>query len=191
MKKRFYALIILAVSGIGRTVYNYTGTDITLDSGEVIKTHDLKKKFGSMWGERPLEDAEITLFLHHTVTSKNATTEDINNIHLGNGWVGASYHVSVEDDGDVNLINLFNKLTWHTKGNNTKGLSLVLVGNYETELVSEDMEKSTRAVVDVLCNQSGLNIVSIKPHKQVRATLCPGKNAVSTFEDLFFDKLNM
>lgn len=188
MKNRVIGAFFTFLIGSGITVYNYSGKDITTQNGEVIKTFNIEKELEKQWRNRPFDSiTPITLFIHHTVTSKNANTEQLNNIHLGNGWAGLSYHITIEYDGDINLINLFDKLTWHTKGNNMKGLSIALVGNYEENKVSNEMEDSVRKTIDFLCNHSGLNIVAIKPHKAVKATLCPGEYATETFKDLFFE----
>ena len=186
MKKfRALALIITLIGAGGVGVYNYTGNDVTLSNGDVIKSHSLENHLYKTYKDRDL-DQPLTIFLHHTATSKTASIETINRIHLENDWARVSYHFAIEDDGDILLLNDLTKLTWHTKGNNTKGISIVLIGNYENYKPSEAMSESTRGLIDVLCNELDLNIVSIKGHRDVRATLCPGKYAYEEFKDIMF-----
>lgn len=188
MKKRgAFALIITLIAGVGINISNFTGTDYKLLDGTEIPTEKLDEHLSKKYRTRSIENVPLTLYLHHTATSKKASIEAINNIHLNNDWPRVSYHFAVDDDGDIYYLNDLDKLTWHTKGKNTKGISVVLIGNFETDDVSKSMEKSTRELVNIICEKLDLNIVAIKGHRDVRATLCPGEDAMETFNDLFFD----
>lgn len=182
---RIIGLIISLMGGGGVLVHNYTGTDVILENGEVIATKGLEEHLTKTYKDRDL-DQPLTIFLHHTATSKDASIDVINDIHLDNDWPRISYHMAVDDDGDIYFLNDINKLTWHTKGNNSKGISIVMIGNYENYAPSEDMEESVRLLVDLLCDVEVLNIVSIKGHRDVKATLCPGAHAYEAFSDLYY-----
>ena len=179
----FATLLLGAISYFA--VENYTGEDLILEDGTVLETEQLSHHVSSKYKDREIDT--VTVYLHHTVTSKNASVESINQIHINNGWERLSYHVLIRDNGTIQLINPFSKYTYHTKGKNQKGIAIALVGNYEEEKPSKEMIEATRYVIETLCNTPNLYVESIKGHKDVKATLCPGKYAYSEFKDLFYN----
>lgn len=185
MKKIRVVAIIITLIGGGAVVHNYTGIDIILPNGETIKTRSLDEHLTKEYKDRSL-DVPMEIYLHHTVTKTDASIESINQIHLNNNWPRLSYHIAIDEDGDIYFINDLDKHTYHTGGKNTRGISIVLIGNFEKHKPSEDMIDSTREIIDILCNKSFLNIVGIKGHKDVKATLCPGKYAYDEFKDVMF-----
>lgn len=194
--KRPIQLVIAAIFslGVGVGVYNYTQEDIVLidvtDNGFVCDTltiskteitRSLTKEYRSRDINKPLN-----LYIHHTVTSKYATADQIAKIHVdGNKWAGIGYHIGINYKGDVMLLNSLETLSYHTRGNNTAGIAIVLIGNYEVDVPSEKMIKSLEVVVNSL--ESSLNIVSVMPHLKAKgaATLCPGKNTIKKAKYLF------
>lgn len=169
-------------------ITNYTGQDITLEDGTVIESVDLKTHVSKVYKDKPSIDT-LYVFLHHTVTNRDATIEDINRIHLQNGWAKLSYNFLVWHNSDIAYVNSIEKLTWHTKGSNTKGIAIALVGNYEEYYPTKEMEDAVRWLInDVICKVPNLYIKAIVAHKDAGGTptLCPGKYAYYTFEDLFY-----
>ena len=105
MKKGFikiFATLLLAAGG-GYIVNNYTDNDIILENGDIIENKELKHHLTNKYRDRDIDT--VTLYLHHTVTRKDATIEQINKIHLNNGWEKVSYHVAVRDNGEINILN--------------------------------------------------------------------------------------
>lgn len=185
MKKNFIRIFttLLILSG-GAVIHNYTGEDIVLEDGTKIESQDLSKHLTNKYRDREIDT--VTIYLHHTVTSKKASIESINKIHINNGWEKLSYHIVIRHNGEINIINDFTKYTYHTKGKNKKGIAIALIGNYEIEEPSEKMIEATRNTIDVLCNMSNLHVIGIKGHRDVKATLCPGEYAYNEFKDIYF-----
>jgi len=186
MKKRATQLVIAALftlgSGVG--IYNFTGTDVTLPNGEVIKTGKLTESLTKHYQERNIEDS-LYITIHHTAGSKNQSLESIAKFHVEmNGWPAIAYHIAINDDGDINFLNDIEERTYHDSGENTVSIGVVLVGNYEEDLPSEDMIKSVKLVTDALCQS--LKIKGIRAHRDTSPTLCCGINAYVKLKDVFF-----
>lgn len=184
MKKNLIRIFATLALTAGVTFVNYTGDDIVLEDGTTIVTENLEQHLTHRYKDRYIDT--VTIYLHHTVTRKKATIEEINKIHLRNGWEKLSYHVVINYKGEVNLVNDFNTYSYHTKGKNKKGIAIALVGNYELEEPSKEMIKSTRNIIDIICKLPNLHVEAIKGHKDVKATLCPGKYAYKEFKNIFY-----
>ena len=87
------------------------------------------------WGYRPPRC--IKQVVVHQAMSKGPT-KNINAYHIGNDshlkpGVGAphiAYTYTIEKDGTIFQCNPDTALTWHTKGQNTKSLSVCLIGDF-------------------------------------------------------------
>lgn len=189
MKKRFFALIIGVIATAGVTVYNYTGEDITLENGEVIKSRDLPTHTTKKYRERDLNVSDsLTIYIHHTAVRADASLEAIAGYHVNhNGWPGVGYHSAVNPDGDAFILNNLETISYHTRGDNTKGISIVLLGNYNTRKLTDDQIETLQYLTDAIC--SVLPIKAIKGHRDARnaSTSCPGNNAYKELEFMFYD----
>lgn len=182
------ALVIALLFSGGITVYNLTGTDVTLTDGSTISASNLPKHLTKTYKERSLEDS-LTIFIHHTAVDADVPIENIAKYHVNHkGWPAISYHSAVETDGDILLLNDFSTISYHTKGQNTKGISIVLLGNYQKDEMSEDQIESVKIITDALC--SVLKIKAIKAHRDApgASTSCPGIYAYEELKkSIFFD----
>lgn len=173
MKNRIYIVIagILATAGI--TIFNNTGTDIILKTGEVIETHNLPKSLTKIYRERNIEDS-LTIVIHHTAAPKTQSLENIAKFHVEKkGWPAIAYHIAINDDGDIHFLNDIERKTYHNSVDNTNTIGIVAIGNYENYEPSDDLIDSIRAVTEALC--LSLKIKSIKGHRDYKATDCPGE----------------
>jgi N-acetyl-anhydromuramyl-L-alanine amidase AmpD len=189
MKNRFYRYITaLLIGGGGITVYNYTGTDIVLEDGTILETKELPTHLTKEYDKRPLNDTDsLTVFVHHTAVDADASIEGIARYHVNhNGWAGIGYHSAIEPDGDILLLNSLYTISYHTRGQNTKGISVVMLGNYDTETLNDKQIASLELVLNALCQV--LPIKSIKGHRDAFSahTSCPGNNAYNQIKHLFF-----
>lgn len=174
MKKALRGIAALLIAALGgNQVYNYTGNEIILENGETMVTHDLPKSLTKFYKERNIEDS-LTIVIHHTASSKTQSLETIAKFHVETrGWPEIAYHVAVNEDGDVYLLNDIEEKTYHNSADNTNTIGIVAVGNYENYEPSEDLINSIEAVTDALCLT--LKIKGIKGHRDYKNTLCPGK----------------
>lgn len=179
------AASVMTVTG-GAIGYQSDIIDLSLPAKEVIATPaeaailDLRGKLPAHGAkEYPIRDTRVitTLFWHHTATPSTATWDAIARGHVKErNWAGIGYHVGVDRDGRIAILNPLERLTNHTSGNNTRGVGVVLLGNYEKDALTPAMEASIERVRKWM---KGKGIMEEKLHRDVKATACPGKNAVA------------
>lgn len=171
-KSRIIGVIASLLLGGSYGVYNYTGNEIILPDGETMITHDLPQSLTKFYKERSIEDS-LTIVIHHTASSKTQSLETIAKFHVEKrGWPEIAYHIAINDDGDIYLLNDIEEKTYHNSEDNTNTIGVVAVGNYEDYEPSEELIESIEAVTDALC--LSLKIKGIKGHRDYKSTACPG-----------------
>lgn len=184
MKKSVYTLLAGFLISIGIGVYNGTGTDITLENGQTIKTHDLKRSLTKQYKTRNTEDSLYITF-HHTAGSKKQSMSSIAAYHVEQrGYPEIAYHIAINEDGDVHLLNEIEEITWHDSGENTRSIGVVFVGNYEEYKPSDAMIDSGKIIAEWLCEN--YNIKGIRAHRDTSPTLCCGKYAYERMKNIFY-----
>jgi len=131
------------------------------------------------------------IVLHHTVTAKDATRDDILAMHKARGFRDVGYHWLIRDaeqveiiagrptDGDGSLD------PWeygaHSKGENSHTIGVSMMGNYSISPPSPNLWVNTVTWISKLCQQYNLPSSAVKGHREMpgAATECPG-----TFIDL-------
>ena len=113
------------------------------------------------------------IIIHHAAHS-SGTTKDIHRWHLENGWSGFGYHFLVTKDGKVHRGRPENAIGAHLKGYNTRSLGICLQGNYDVENLSKIQFKALIDLCQYLCDK--YSISTIKGHRELKATNCPGLN---------------
>jgi hypothetical protein len=115
------------------------------------------------------------LILHHTAEKKPLSVEDINNMHLRNGWLGIGYHYYVRKNGEV----WRGRPQWakgsHCPGKNFNSIGVCFEGNFEVEQMGETQLNAGLELVRYLRKQVYPGII-IGGHGTYYATACPGKN---------------
>ena len=154
------------------------------------------------WGARyrngvgTRKTGRLEKYLHHTVTahlSESATPaqeraqmrvlETIGQQRFGGG---ISYNIVVFPSGRVYEGASVNRIAYHSGGGrNTRGVGVVLAGNFEANKLGT---KAFNSIVWVL--QEGVrrgwwgDPALTSYHKQFRSTACPGRYAISRFDEL-------
>lgn len=121
-----------------------------------------------------------SLVIHHSCGEGPVT--QIHQQHLNQGWSGIGYHYYIRKKGQI----YSGRPQWavgsHCKGLNTSSLGICLEGNFEKEKPSEEQLNSLRWLVKYL---SGLfPIKNVYGHRDINATLCPGKYLYSHVSSL-------
>lgn len=132
-------------------------------------------------GIYPIRDLSIvtTRYWHHTASANGATWDQIARGHIKRGWAGIGYHIGIDEKGMVAILNPLNRRTNHTEGHNSKGVGVVLLGNYDVNRPSEAMVKAigrVRMYLDLI------DITEERMHREVKATACPGRYAIEYLE---------
>ncbi|MDR1565164.1 MAG: N-acetylmuramoyl-L-alanine amidase [Oscillospiraceae bacterium] len=114
-----------------------------------------------------------TVVLHHAAAT-SCTVEDIHKWHLQNGWSGFGYHFFVRKSGEIWEGRPLDKVGAHCKNNNTGSVGICFEGNFENENMQEAQIKAGGELLAYLNGK--LAGLTIKLHKELNATDCPGKN---------------
>lgn len=131
-----------------------------------------------MNGTYPLRDVSsiTTAYWHHTATSDHAAWRDIASGHVDRrGWAGIGYHMGIDKDGRIAILNPLERRSNHTAGHNSRGVGIVLLGNYDEAIPSAAMQQGIERV-DGYLDARGIRVHRL--HRDVKATACPGKYAV-------------
>lgn len=111
--------------------------------------------------------------LHHAAATA-CSPYQIDSWHKANGWSGIGYHYFIRKDGTIYR----GRPEWatgaHASGKNHESIGICVEGNYEIEYIMPDEQKeSVKAVLrDIKLRYPN---TTVKGHKNVGATGCPGK----------------
>ena len=140
------------------------------------------------WSKRPLNKIN-KLIVHQSLTT--GSLKGINNYHItpgsnnhisNKGAPHICYHYAIDANGNVHQCNNLSSLVWHTKGQNTSGIGIVVLGNFDgptykgTNSPTELQIKNTNRLIDFLLKKHDINIESseIYGHKDFGKENCPG-----------------
>ena len=126
---------------------------------------------------RNLSDIDV-IVLHHSASPMNKTTiHSIHRWHLQRGWLGCGYHYVIHSDGSIFEGRPANFVGAHARGFNERSIGICVVGNFEIEYpVLAQQEALGKLLLFLINDKLRGHSLAIKRHKDVAATLCPGKN---------------
>jgi len=128
-------------------------------------------------------ERDLYVTFHHSATSGQSLNE-IATYHVEKkGWPGVAYHFAINWEGEVFQLQKLEEITYHSKGHNTESIGIVFVGNFQEKQLPDKAVESAECLLAAL-NES-LNIIGVRPHRQVRATLCPGDFADNKLKYLY------
>ena len=127
--------------------------------------------------------------MHQSLTK--GTLEGINNYHITPGKnnhispKGAPhicYHYAVDKAGKIYQCNHLSNLVWHTKGQNTSGIGIVLLGNFDGpsykggQTPTDIQLTNTNRLIDFLLKRDDIKIEpsEVYGHKDFGKENCPG-----------------
>ncbi|HEY5524699.1 MAG TPA: peptidoglycan recognition family protein [Clostridium sp.] len=126
------------------------------------------------WNGTLEEGNEPTDLVFHHTASNTISPEDINKMHIQEGWEGIGYHFYIRKDGTIYRGRPENTIGAHAIGRNRNSIGICLEGNFETEVPTEEQKNSlVKVSTDMIIKY---NLEGIIGHKDVFETLCPGKN---------------
>ena len=115
------------------------------------------------------------IILHHTAASADQTVNQIHSYHLNKGWIGIGYNILVDKYGNTYWGRGIEYRGAHTKGYNDISIGICAIGNMETGIMPEAQKESIKKTIKEVL-QYYPSITKIVGHKDLAATLCPGKN---------------
>ncbi len=158
-------------------------TDLPCESGEVkAPTEGAWAKSDNyflpqLYFSEPLRLRKKTelIVVHHAAMPLTTTREDIQDLHLTNGWAGIGYHKLVFGDGKIAEGRPENVVGAHALGVNQRSLGIVLVGDFSKERPPEAQLQGAADLTRELMKKYHLPLESVKPHRAVtEGTDCPG-----------------
>ncbi len=109
------------------------GANTPLNPTGVVKYVDYRDP---IWGDsynwswnRPLSQVQY-LVIHHTVTSHEATPDDIALLHKARGWAGIGYHFVITKDGTVYYVGDIGTARANVADMNEKVIGITMVGDF-------------------------------------------------------------
>lgn len=132
------------------------------------------------------------IFIHHegggvrgVPADKPAVLRQIEAYVRSIGYSAIDYNVMVFNDGQVwagRGVENEDAATYH---NNATSVSICAVGNYEREPVSDLLIHGLRtAIREIIASGYTVGNPSIRAHKEVFSTACPGRNLIARMGDL-------
>lgn len=157
-----------------------------IDYINILQWHETRT-----WSKRTLSKIN-KIVVHQSLTE--GTLEGINRYHITpgpqnhispKGAPHICYHFAVTKAGKVYQCNHLSSLVWHTKGQNTSGIGIVLLGNFNgpsykgTQEPTDIQLVNTNKLIDFLLKRDDIKINSkeVYGHKDFGKENCPGTEA--------------
>lgn len=133
-------------------------------------------------------DQVVKLAFHHSVTSKNATPNDIALLHKARGWGGIGYHFVIPGDGTVYYVGDIGTGRANIANNNEKIIGICFCGDFTKEKWTEEQRIAGKGLAEyfmtkfpALPNINTWNdVIGHKEASQLwsgsEPTACPGTN---------------
>ncbi|MCE1245986.1 MAG: peptidoglycan recognition protein family protein [Firmicutes bacterium] len=141
--------------------------------------------------ERPLSEIKF-LVLHHSVTSKDATIDQIREMHIARGYSDIGYHYLINSGGlkegrGIGFRGahaLSEKAPYLNTDMNRAGVGLCIIGDFSEGPPDDALINEAAFTVKRIAGKLGIKLdrKHIIPHGSVSYTACPGKG---TMEKLY------
>ena len=112
------------------------------------------------------------IILHHAAAEGSA--EAVHGAHLSRGWCGIGYHYYVRLDGSVHGGRPLGTVGAHTVGYNSRSVGVCFEGNFEARTMPQAQLEAGRELIAFL--RGSFPHAETVCHRDLDATLCPGKN---------------
>lgn len=157
--------------------------EFMLMRGELsMQVTDIRDRLPSN-GEYPKREvSDIThIDIHHSASFTSnfhgvRTIQGFAEYHIdGHGWQGLGYHYVVAPNGKVYKTGYANEMRWSVGGNNSYTISVMLIGRFNEEEISEEEYESALKIVKELMNAYKVPVENVLGHKEYpkQNTLCP------------------
>jgi hypothetical protein len=116
------------------------------------------------------------LVIHHSAGPPGVGASPIARYHVDhNGWPGIGYHYFVYDDGRIEQTQALETVAYHAGEANPSSIGICLAGDFTDQPPPDAQLLATGQLAAWLLDDLNLPPEAIKPHKQLRATECPGE----------------
>lgn len=156
-----------------------------METIKILKTEYKIKNYSQCMGQNP--KIIDTIIIHHSAffqtTDLQTACKHIEQAHLNRGYSAIGYHFLIGKNGDIAYGRPINYIGAHCKNFNTTSVGICLIGNFEEENPTDEQYQSLAKLINYLRKYFINSQAKIYTHRQLNATLCPGKN-------FSIDKLN-
>lgn len=135
-----------------------------------MKINEVDYKWNGNLSKRTKTDLIV---LHHA-DAKNCTAQDIHSWHLSRGWSGIGYHFFIRKDGSIYRGRPEDVIGAHASNYNSKSIGICFEGKYTEESMPKAQLEAGKELVAYLKDK--YKITSVKGHRDLMATDCPGSN---------------
>ncbi|MFW6377641.1 MAG: peptidoglycan recognition family protein [bacterium] len=119
--------------------------------------------------------------IHHSASlTKNykgiSTIESFAKSHINKGWAGLGYHYVIDPNGKVYKTGYANEMRWSVGGNNSYTISIMIIGSFDKEDISDAQYNALLKVAELLKKEYNVDIENIMGHSEYpnQNTACPG-----------------
>lgn len=147
-----------------------------------MKIKNVRDKLPSN-GEYPKRKiGDIThIDIHHSASLTGnyrgfETIEGFAKGHINKGWQGLGYHYVVPPKDDVYKTGFASESRWSVGGNNSYTISIMLIGSFDKETISEEQYQKALELTRLLMQAYNVPKEHVMGHNEYpnQATLCPG-----------------
>lgn len=148
------------------------------------------KYLNPKWVGHTRPQSKITrIMVHHDATWIPPIYSDKNRIysearyHYQQLGPGLQYHFSIANDGTIYWVRPFETWLYHAGDSkfNTEAVAVCLHGNFEKQNPTKQQIRALKELLDWLCTKNPQFPAAQKDvygHREIRSTLCPGKNLI-------------
>lgn len=128
------------------------------------------------------------ILIHHSVTTHDATPDDVALLHKARGWGGIGYHFVIDKAGIVYYVGDISTARAHVADKNEAYIGICLIGDFTKHLPSDEQIKSAHDIVKFfLMEAPSLPTLDtwddLGGHKDQQATACPGTSWPNDMRD--------
>lgn len=120
-----------------------------------------------------LRNVEIDEIVVHHSAGENTSVQDIDKMHMDNGWGGIGYNFYIRTDGTIYKGRDIKYVGAHCIGKNFNAIGICLEGNFDNHEPSNEQIGALTNLTLKLSKE--YNIQKISPHRDSYATNCPGE----------------
>lgn len=124
-------------------------------------------------GELQYGNKPNKIILHHA--DMNGSVEDVNQVHLNNGWTMIGYNYYIRKNGEIDAGRPVDAIGAHCYGQNATSIGICFEGNFMTDTMSDAQYNSGIELCKYLMQQYPA-VKEINGHKHYYNTDCPGAN---------------
>jgi N-acetyl-anhydromuramyl-L-alanine amidase AmpD len=135
-----------------------------------LPTHETEE-----YEERPLEDIKY-LVIHHSAVPASVGPTQIAAYHIRkHDWPGIGYHYVVAADGTLYQTNALETKSYHAAKANPYSIGICFLGDFTNAVPPPAQVQAGAHLVAWLLGELDLPVDSIKGHKELMGTACPGQ----------------